>query len=525
MGDPDIVVIGSGPNGLVAAARLARAGRTVLVLEAHPGRAGGAVGSDEGTRPGFVHDVGAGFFPLARVSPAFGELPLEQHGLRWLNAPVESCFPALDGSSASIVRLAALTEGDGGYFGTPADTRAWEALARRHASYEDRLFRALLGPLPSRRALLALGPGRLLRLARWFASSGRGLSRRWFRSEAARRVLPALALHGDQGPEDFASAAMGYVLALSATSVGYAVPEGGAQRITDALVALLRQSSGHLRLGARVSQVLVRQGQAVAVRLASGEEIAARQAVLADTAPGPLFLDLLAEAPVPSCAWRAARRFRHGWGTFKMDWALGGPVPWRDARARASATVHLAEDTDDLVRFTRQVRAGQLPERPYLVVGQQSVVDPTRAPAGAHTLYAYTHVPSRLAGGWDAHSERFADAVEARIESLAPGFRAAILARRILHPALLESANENLVGGDLGGGSGTWRQQLFFRPFFPSFRYRMPIGRLYLCSSSTHPGPGVHGMCGWNAAGRVLADVNPPVGRGRAAPAPPAPAG
>jgi phytoene dehydrogenase-like protein len=166
----------------------------------------------------------------------------------------------------------------------------------------------------------------------------------------------------------------------------------------------------------------------------------------------------------------------------------------------------VGDSLDDLARFTREVRAGRIPERPYLVIGQQSLVDSTRAPTGSHTLYAYTHVPSRLAEGWEAAGERFADVVEARIESLAPGFRAAILARRILHPGRFESADENLVGGDLGGGSGAWNQQLFFRPFFPSFRYRMPIDRLYLCSSSTHPGAGAHGMCGWNAAGRVLAD-------------------
>jgi phytoene dehydrogenase-like protein len=507
MRDPDAVVIGSGPNGLVAAARLARAGYRVQVLETNPARAGGAVGSDAATLPGFVHDFGAGFFPLARVSPAFRELPLEPHGLRWLNAPVESCHPALDGSSASIIRLSAADGAGGAYFGSAEDTDAWEKLARWHAAGEERLFRALLGPLPSGGALVRVGLGRLLRLASWFAASGRGLSRRWFRSEAARRVLPGLALHGDLGPEDFAGAAMGYVLGMTAATVGYAIPAGGAQRIADALVALVQAHGGQVRLGARVTEVIVRRGQAVAVRLATGEELPAGKAILADTTPAALLLDLLAAAPVPSWARRAARRFKPGWGTFKVDWALGQAVPWQDPRARASATVHVGEDTDDLVRFTREVRAGQIPERPYLVLGQQSLVDPARAPAGAHTLYAYTHVPSRLPDGWDAPGERFADAIEARIESLAPGFRSTILARRILHPGRLESADANLVGGDLGGGSGTWSQQLFFRPFFPSFRYRMPIGRLYLCSSSTHPGAGAHGMCGWNAAGRVIADA------------------
>lgn len=504
MQDPDAVVIGSGPNGLVAAVRLARAGYRVLVLEANPKRPGGAVGSEEATLPGFVHDFGAGFFPMARVSPALLELPVERHGVRWRHAAIESCHPALDGTSASILRLSALDHESGAYFGSPHDTAAWEAIARAHASYEQPLFQALLGPLPTLRPLLKLGLPRLLKLATWFASSGRRWASRHFQTEAARRVVPGLALHGDLGPEDFASMAMGYVLALSASTVGYPVVEGGAQQLTNALITLLELHGGQLRLGARVSEVIADKGEAVAVRLASNEEIRVRTAVVADTTPRALLVDLLRSAP----AWavRAATRFRPAWGTFKLDWALGGPVPWRDPQARRSATVHVGEDLDDLARFTREVRAGKLPERPYLVVGQQSLADPTRAPAGSHTLYAYTHVPAEVSGGWSAHSEAFADVIEARIEALAPGFRSLILARRILDPSRLQAADENLVGGDLGGGSGTWDQQLIFRPFFPSFRYRMPLGRLYLCSSSTHPGGGTHGMCGWNAAGRVMSD-------------------
>ncbi len=505
MSDPDAIVIGSGPNGLVAATRLARAGYRVLVLERNARRPGGAVSSDEATLPGFIHDFGAGFFPLARVSPAFRELPLERHGLRWLNAPVESSHPALDGSSAAIVRLSAGSR-SATYFGNAKDTATWERLARSHAEYEEPLFRLLLGTFPTLGPVWRLGVGRLLKLCRWFVASGRGLSRSWFQSEAARRVLPSLALHGDLGPDDFASAAMGYVLALTASSVGYPVPERGAQQLTNALVTLLELSGGQVRLAARVQEIVVRQGQAVAVRLSSGEEIPAKVAILADTSLPSLLFDLLPASAVPSWAARGARRFRHAWGTFKVDWALDRAVPWRDETARQSATVHLGEDTDDLQRFTQQVRQGNLPERPYLVVGQQSLADPTRAPLGQHTLYAYTHVPSDLGTGWDASRERFADAIEARIEGLAPGFRASVLARRCLHPLDLQAENPNLVGGDLGGGSGVWSQQLMFRPFFPSFRYRMPVARLFLCSSSTHPGGGTHGMCGWNAAGRVLGD-------------------
>ena len=182
-------------------------------------------------------------------------------------------------------------------------------------------------------------------------------------------------------------------------------------------------------------------------------------------------------------------------------------MPWRAEAARESAVVHAAESLDDLSRFTRKVRAGQLPERPYLVVGQQSLADPTRAPVGRQTLYCYTHVPSRIEGGWAAAREGFADRVEARIEELAPGFRATIVARHIMSPSDLEAGNANLVGGDLGGGSNAWNRQLLFRPMFPYFRYRMPVAGLYLCSSYAHPGAGVHGMCGYNAAQMAARDL------------------
>jgi phytoene dehydrogenase-like protein len=201
------------------------------------------------------------------------------------------------------------------------------------------------------------------------------------------------------------------------------------------------------------------------------------------------------------------KRFRYGWGTFKMDWALSGAVPWRVAEARESAVVHAGDSLADLRRFTRQVRSGQLPSNPYLVIGQQSLCDPGRAPAGGHTLWAYSRVPSVLPDGWAAQRERFADEVEKRIEGLAPGFRALILGRHIASPPDLEAMDENLVGGDLGGGSAWLDQQLFLRPAFPWFRYRTPIKGLYLASASTHPGAGVHGACGFNAARQALKDA------------------
>ena len=501
--DPDAVVIGSGPNGLVAACVLAGAGLDVLVLEAHPERAGGAVGSEAATRPGYVHDVGAAFFAWGALSPAFRSLPLERHGLRWRWAPIQSCHPAPDGSVASIVREPSGSEPG---FGSVRDTEQWRRLAGWYRGIEPDVIGLLMGPFPSFTPLRRLGPIQAARLARIFASSGRGLAERWFTGAAARRVLPSLALHVDVGPDDRFGAAIGFMLAMAATTGGYPVAEGGARAITDALVSCLRDRGGQVRLGARVDRVVVRHGRAVGVRVTGGEEIAAR-VILADTDVASLLLDLARDADLPSRLTRFLRRYPRGWGTFKMDWALDGQVPWSAEAARQSAVVHAGDSLDDLARFTSEVRAGRIPERPYLVIGQQSLADPTRAPAGGHTLWAYTRVPPSPDGGWAARAERLGDAIDARIEELAPGFRARILARRVVSPESLQAMDANLVGGDLGGGSNAWHRQLLFRPVFPWFRYRLPVERLYLCSSYAHPGAGVHGMCGFNAAHRVLDDL------------------
>jgi phytoene dehydrogenase-like protein len=501
--DPDVVVVGAGPNGLVAACALARAGLSVLVLEAHPTRAGGALGSDEGTRPGFVHDVGAAFFPFARSSPAFRGLALSDR-VEWSNAPIESAHPARDGTTACLARDLDLVERT---FGAPADGGVVRRFAEWHARVEPRLLGLMLGTLPSWRHLVGLGPVSLLRALRIFLSSGAGLASRLFRSEAARRVVPSLSLHVDVGPDDPLGAGLGWLLAMTATTGGFAVPRGGAQSIVDALLAILAEAGGEVRLGARAARVVVANGRAVAVRLASGEEFRAAKAILADTAAPSLLLDLVERAHVPARVVRAMERFPRGWGTFKMDWALSGPVPWASEEAARSAVVHAGESLDDLRRFTRVVRAGDIPPDPYLVVGQQSLADETRAPAGQATLWAYSRVPPSPRGGWSAHREAFADAIDARIEGLAPGFRARVLARRAVTPPDLEAMDANLVGGDLGGGSNAWNRQLVFRPVFPYFRYRTPIRRLYLCSSYAHPGAGVHGMCGWNAAEIALSDL------------------
>ena len=494
-------MIGSGPNGLVAAATLAQAGWRVRVLEAQP-RPGGALYSVESTLPGYLHDVGAAFFPFAHVSPALQQLRLDEFGLQWRAGVYESAHPAPDGTCVSIARdidRAAQSFG--------SDGEAWRKLANWQAAMGPRLANALLAPLPGIRPALNLGFANLVRLALAGMSSAAGYSRGLFRSEAARRVIPGLALHVDLGPEDFSSAALGLVLALLAAGGGFQVPVGGALAITDAILKRLAQFGGQMQLNARVDSIVVRKGRAVAVRTTGGDEIPVAKAILADVGAPALYLRLLPENSVPGWVRQSIHHFRYGWGTFKMDWALAGPVPWIAEEARQSAVVHAGDSIDDLIRFTNEARAGQLPTNPYLVIGQQSLLDPTRAPVGCHTLWAYSRVPSQMPGGWSRCKETFADRIDQRIEGLAPGFRALIRGRAIFAPDDLERMNENLVGGDLGGGSAQFTQQLFWRPLFPYFRYRTPVRGVYLCSASTHPGAGVHGACGYNAARAALRDL------------------
>jgi phytoene dehydrogenase-like protein len=485
---------------LTAAATLARRGWRVLVLEARD-RPGGAVYSESLTLPGFVHDVGAAFFPFADDSPAFRDLDLTEAGLQYCNARRESCHPAPDGTSVSIARDLDLTIAS---FGIDGD--AWRRLALWQRGMGERLAAALLAPLPGIGPAWRLGPRNLLRLARAGLSTTAGFARRHFQTEAARRVIPALALHVDLGPEDFAGTGLGLVLALLASHSGFRVPVGGARSITNALLRRLEEAGGQIRLNARAERILVRQRRAVAVRTSEGEEIPVRRAVLADVGAPALFLKLLQKQDVTWWLRRCMGCFRYGWGTFKMDWALSGPVPWSVDEARESAVVHAGDSIADLIRFTRQARAGTLPDNPYLVIGQQSLADPSRAPAGGHTLWAYSRVPSHVEGGWEKHRDAFADRIEGRIEGLAPGFRGLICGRAIHTPADLEAMDENLVGGDLGGGSARFTQQLIFRPAFPYFRYRTPVRGVYLASASAHPGAGVHGACGFNAALMALRD-------------------
>jgi phytoene dehydrogenase-like protein len=501
-GDPDVVVIGAGPNGLFAACRLARAGMSVLVLEALD-RPGGALWTVQSTQPGFLHDVGAGFVAF-HDSPAFVGTRLHERGLAWVTADYESAHPAPDGTCAAVSRD---LERGAATFGP--DAQRWRELFALHAR-QDAALLAMLGPIPQVAPLWHIGVRDGLSLLSACASSSGRFARRNFATEAARRVFPAMGLHVDVGPDDAFGMPLCWMLTMRATTAGFAVPVGGAASITRALLQDLEAHGGQVQLSAAVERIVVQRGRAVGVSLQGGRRVDVRLGVLADTSAASLYLELLEPAQVPSFVTRAMRRFPQGWGTFKLDLALSGPVPWQAEPARRSSVVHVGDSVEDLARFTAQVRDGELPDRPYLVVGQHTLVDPSRAPEGHHTLYLYTHAPSapgpvRYPGGWREWRERMADRMIARIEELAPGFSERILARAIHDPMDLEQrASRNVVGGDLGGGSNAWYRQFVFRPVFPYFRYRTPIRNVLLCSSYAHPGAGIHGMCGWNAAGAVL---------------------
>ncbi|HUB07367.1 MAG TPA: NAD(P)/FAD-dependent oxidoreductase [Myxococcales bacterium] len=496
---PDAVVIGAGPNGLTAAATLARAGVKTLLLEAQP-LPGGAVRTAELTEPGFKHDVGAAFLDWAPVSPGLRALDVAGAGFRWTNAPVDSAHLAPDGTCGILTRDEARLRREMG-----ADGEALAGLLAWRRDLGDRFGEVTLGALPLLGPALAAGPVTMARLGLSMLQSPARWSKR-FATPAARRIVPQLALHADTGPDDAGGAAVGLGLALSGLDPGCIVPLGGAGELTAALCKRLAEAGGELRCATGAAKILVRGGAVAAVRTRGGDEIPCR-AVLADVTPWALCGGLVDERELPPLLVDGVRLFAHGWGTFKVDWSLDGPVPWTAPSARETAVVHLGGDLPELRAFTAQVRAGQLPEHPFCLVGQQSLFDPSRAPPGKHTLWVYTHVPSTLPGGWDAAREGFADRLADEIERHAPGFRALVRRRAISAPPDLEAMDENLVGGDLGGGTAKLRGQLVFRPAFPYFRYRMGVRGLYLCSASTHPGGGAHGACGYNAARLALTDL------------------
>jgi phytoene dehydrogenase-like protein len=522
----DAVVIGSGPNGLVAANRLADAGWEVVVLEAQP-EPGGAVRSAELTLPGFTHDRFSAFYPLAAASPHIRRLELERHGLRWRRAPVVVADPAADGSVALLSSDPAETCASVDAF-APGDGAAWRELSAWWGRVGPAFLGALLDPFPplrrGARLLRTLGsPDAALDFARFGLLPARRFAEERFRGAGAARLLAGTALHADVSPEAPGGALFGMLLIGLGERVGWPVPEGGAGRLTGALVARLEAQGGRVVCGERVDRALVRGGRAVGVRCADGREVEARRAVLADVGAPQLYLSLLERDLVPGRVLRALERFEYDPGTVKVDWALDGPIPWSAWGTARAGTVHLSGGIDALTLHAAQLARGEVPAEPFLLVGQYAHFDPSRQPPGKETAWAYTHVPQRvrgdaggegLAGRWDrAEVDRMADRMEARLETVAPGFRRRVLARHVAGPRELEAADANLVGGAIGGGTAQLHQQLVFRPIPGLGRAETPVRGLYLASASAHPGGGVHGACGANAARAALAHARLPVRR------------
>ena len=512
----DAVVIGSGPNGLVAANHLADHGWSVLVLEAQPDL-GGAVRSAEDVRPGFVHDTFSSFYPLAAASPAIIAMRLEEHGLRWVHAPAVLGHP-IPGKGWAILHrdrevTARLMEQ-----AHPGDGPAWLDLCGVWDRIGQQIVDGLLTPFPPVRPALA-GLARLrgvggLGFVRTLLTPANDLGSARFGGPAPRILLAGNAGHSDIPLDAPGSGLMALMMTMLGQTVGFPVPEGGAGRLSAALTNRLTSLGGEVRCDAEVTRVLTSRGRACGVELADGERIHADRAVVADVAAPALFGRLLEPEDLPARVVRGMRDFRMDPSTVKVDWALDGPVPWAEPPAYAPGTVHVADSVSQLTESLGQVDAGAIPAEPFLLAGQMTTTDATRSPEGTESMWAYTHVPQKtdrdagdgnIRGAWDRDDcERFADRMQERIERLAPGFGSRVLARRVLGPRELEARNANLVGGAVGGGTAQLHQQLVFRPVPGLGRAETGVPGLYLGSAAAHPGGGVHGACGMNAARAAL---------------------
>jgi phytoene dehydrogenase-like protein len=464
---PDAVVVGAGPNGLAAAITLARAGRSVLVLEA-ANTVGGGVRTAELTLPGFHHDVCSAIHALAKASPCFRELPLAAHGLELVQPPAPLAHPLDDGTAVLLERSVAETAA-----GLGPDAEAYRKLMEPLVAGSGRLEPFLLGRSPIPRHPLAAARFGLLALR-----SAVGLAKR-FEGARAPALFAGIAAHSIQDLYRIPTASFALVLGLFAHTHGWPLVRGGSQRLADALAAHLRSLGGEIETGRRVASV---------------DELPAAGLTLLDVTPRQVLE--LAGHRLPDRYARALRRYRYGPGVFKVDWALDGPVPWTAAECARAATVHLGGTLEEIAASERAVWRGEAPERPFVLAAQQSLFDDSRAPEGKHTLWAYCHVPN---GSPVDMTER----IEAQVERFAPGFRDRILGRSVRGPAEVERYDENYVGGDINGGVQDLRQ-LYTRPVVRLNPYATPVEGLYICSSSTPPGGGVHGLCGYYAARSAL---------------------
>jgi phytoene dehydrogenase-like protein len=468
-GENDAIVVGSGPNGLLAAITLARAGLKVTVFEAAP-HAGGGLRSEPLTLDGFVHDVCSAVHPLALASPAFADLDLEAHGVRWCMPDVALAHP-LDGGIAATVVCSVEETADG--LGVDGDV--YRELMAPLVEHGDAIIDGLLSPIRVPRA-----PITLARFGFSAVRSAKGLASSRFETPLARALFAGIAAHAMLPLADTGTAGYGLFLGLLAHLVGWPVVEGGSQHLADVLVAILEASGG----------TVVTDHEVTSLR-----DLPPARAVVLDLTPRQILR--IGAGELPHRYVHGLERFRYGPGVFKIDWALDGPVPWAAPGVADTATVHLGGTLEEMIRSESDSHAGVHAARPYVLFVQPTVVDPSRAPAGKHVAWAYCHVPNGSVR--DRTSE-----IEAQVERFAPGFRDLVLARHVVVTAAVEAHDANYVGGDINGGAGDIRQ-LFTRPVISPRPWVTPRPGLYICSSSTPPGGGVHGMCGRHAAEAVLA--------------------
>lgn len=464
----DAVVVGAGPNGLAAAITLARAGRSVLVLEKGE-TIGGGCRSAELTLPGFVHDICAAIHPYAVGTPFLRSIPLQDYGVEWVHSPAALAHPLDDGRVAVLEHS---IEKTGTSLGP--DAGAWRTLVEPIVEHWDALTGDILGPLRIPRHPLITARFGLEALL-----SAQRLAEGMFRGPAARALVAGIGAHAILPLTQPPTGAAAMILGAMAHVSGWPIARGGSQTVADALSAYLRALGGEILTDSPVRSL---------------HDLSPARAVLCDVTPQPLLA--LAGDRLPTSYRRALRRYRYGPGVCKVDFALDGPIPWRAADCTRAGTVHLGGTLDEIAAAEQSVWRGELPERPFVILAQQSLFDPTRAPEGKHTAWAYCHVPN---GSACDMSER----IERQIERFAPGFRDRIIARRVLTARDLEAHNPNYIGGDINGGVQDLFQ-LFTRPTVSLDPYRLPAPGLYLCSSATPPGGGVHGLCGLFAARSAL---------------------
>lgn len=502
----DAVVIGAGPNGLVAANILAQEGWEVTVLEAAD-RPGGAVRTEEVTEPGFRNDLFSAFYPMAAVSPVIAELELERWGLRWRRSREVLAHLLPDGRAALLsTDLEATATSVAGFAG--GDAEAWRDEYERWRRIRRPLMELLMRPFPPVRAasrlLGRLGAAESLRLARMLTLPARRLGTERFAGEGARALLASNAMHSGLGPDQSGSGCFGWLLSMIGQDLGFPVPEGGSGGLTDALVARLESHGGRLDCRRPVAKILHARGCAVGVRDADGEAVRARKAVLADVAAPALYLDLIGAEHLPRRLVADLDAFEWDAATLKVDWALSAPIPWEAPEVSRAGTVHLDLDVNGLARAATDLAGGRTPDEPLLLMGQMSTADPTRSPEGTEAAWAYTRLPQ--GARWSEDEVRhLADKIERVIERHAPGFTGLVRERTAVGPGDLERMNPNLVGGAINGGSAAMHQQLVFRPVPGTGRADTVLDRLYLAGASAHPGGAVHGAPGANAARAALA--------------------